>query len=66
MQKLFFAFIFIFCGLISKESLSQINTMGDTLAIQNMLGDLKRLIDRNLDSTLVLSKEIEQRAAKIK
>ncbi|MBW8323642.1 MAG: tetratricopeptide repeat-containing sensor histidine kinase [Prolixibacteraceae bacterium] len=66
MQKLLLLMMFIFCGLISKESLAQINTMGDTLAIQNMLGDLKQLIDRNLDSTLVLSKEIEQRAAKIK
>lgn len=66
MQKLFFAFIFIFCGLISKESFSQISTADDTLVIQRMLGNLKQLLYRNLDSTIILSNETEQRAAKIK
>jgi len=65
MQKLFFAFIFIFCGLISKGCLSQINTIDDTLIIQRMLGNLKQLLNSNLDSTLILSKETEQRATKI-
>jgi len=65
MQKLFFAFIFIFCGLISKDCLSQINTIDDTLVIQRMLGNLKQLLNSNLDSTLILSKETEQRATKI-
>lgn len=58
--------IFIFCGIFSKESWSQISTADDTLAIQNMLGDLKHLIDSNLDSALILSKATEQRATKIK
>jgi len=66
MQKFFFALIFIFCGLINNESLSQTNTVDDTLVIQGMLGDLKQLINRNLDSALILSKETEQMAAKIK
>jgi len=65
MQKLFFAFIFIFCGLISKDSLSQVSTKVDTLIIQRMLGNLQQLLNSNLDSTLILSKEAEQKAAKI-
>ena len=66
MQKLFFALIFIFCGLISNESLSQTSTVDDTLVIQRMLSDLKQLMNSNLDSALILSKETEQMAAKIK
>ena len=65
MQKLFFAYLFIFCGLISKDSLSQVSTKVDTLIIQHMLGNLQQLLYSNLDSTLILSKEAEQKAAKI-
>lgn len=65
MQKLLFAIIFVFCGLVSKECRSQTGVVDDTLAIKNMLGDLKQLIDSNLDSALILAKEIEQRADKI-
>lgn len=65
MQKLFFAYLFIFCGLISKDSLSQVSTKVDTLNIQHMLGNLQQLLYSNLDSTLILSKEAEQKAAKI-
>lgn len=65
MQKLFFALIFVFCGFVSKESQPQTIEANDTLAIQNMLGDLKYLMDSNLDSALILAKEIEQRADKI-
>lgn len=65
MQKLFFAFIFIFCGLISKNSLSQVYTVDDTLVIRRMLSDLQQLLNSNLDSALILSKETEQRATKV-
>jgi len=65
MQKLFFAYLFIFCGLVSKDSLSQVSTKVDTLIIQGMLGNLQQLLKSNLDSTLILSKEAEQKAAKI-
>ena len=65
MQKLFFAFIFLFCGLISKDSLSQVSTKVDTLIIQHILGNLQQLLNSNLDSTLIVSKETEQKAAQI-
>ncbi len=39
--------------------------MDDTLVVQRMLGNLQQLLNSNLDSTLILSKETEQRAAKI-
>ena len=65
MQKLFFAFIFLFCGLISKDSLSQVTTKVDTLIIQHILGNLQQLLNSNLDSTLIVSKETEQKAAQI-
>lgn len=65
MQKLFFAFIFLFCGLISKDSLSQVTNKVDTLIIQHILGNLQQLLNSNLDSTLIVSKETEQKAAKI-
>ena len=65
MQKLFFAFIFLFCGLISKDSLSQVATKVDTLIIQHILGNLQQLLNSNLDSTLIVSKETEQKAAQV-
>ncbi|MDO8928196.1 MAG: tetratricopeptide repeat protein, partial [Bacteroidota bacterium] len=40
--------------------------MDDTLVIQRMLGDLKQLMNSNLDSALILSKKTEQMATKIK
>ena len=66
MQKLFFVLIFISCVLISNESLSQTSSLDDTLVIQRMLGDLKQLMNSNLDSALILSKKTEQIATKIK
>ena len=65
MRRFLWALIFIFCGLFNRESWSQTNTLNDTLVIQNMLANLKQLINSNLDSTLLLSKEIEEKAAEI-
>ncbi|MDP3433010.1 MAG: hypothetical protein Q8T04_08615, partial [Bacteroidota bacterium] len=65
MQKLCFVLLFIFCGLVSDESFSQTSTVDDTLVIQRMLGDLKQLMNSNLDSALILSKKTEQMATKI-
>jgi hypothetical protein len=57
--------IFILYGTFVSKTLSQENAKDDTLVIRNLLGDLEYLMDNNLDSAVILSQEIEQRAAKI-
>lgn len=63
MQKFLLAFLMILCGLFSKESFSQTSAVNDTLAIKQMLGDLKLLKDSDLNSALQLSKVIQKKAA---
>ena len=62
MQKLLWALMIIICGLFSEEGWSQTKTEDDTLAIKQMLGDLKLLSDSDLDSALQLSIEVQKKS----
>lgn len=66
MQKFFFALLFILCALAGKAGLAHPDAVEDTLSIRHMLDKLKQLANHDLDSTIGFSKEIQQRAAKLK
>lgn len=66
MQKLLWALLFISCGLICQKGLTQPDTTRDTLAIQRMLSDLEKLTVKDLNASILLSKEIQKKAVKIK
>lgn len=66
MQKLLWALLFISCGLTCKKGLTQPDTTRDTLAIQRMLSDLDKLTVKDLNASILLSKEIQKKAVKIK